>query len=134
MYYYEEKEKRYICNYKNKNNEYKKISYSINSYGKYAKKLIELSDKTHIRYNNYITFKGDDLIIHLYSKKYGYIKAYADKKFYNTVSQYRWSLKKCLNTFYCHSAINKKGKKTSLTLHRLLLKHKICNNDLIDHI
>ena len=39
------------------------VYYGINSYGKYAKSLAEMSEKTGKRYNNYIIENGDVAII-----------------------------------------------------------------------
>ena len=110
-----------------------KCSYSEKSYGKYAKKLAKKSEKTKVRYNNFIEIVDDKTsIIRTYSRTYGYKNIYVDTYNLNILSRFRWRVVKAGCTYYAITTYNDNGNRKTQYMHILLMG--VRENKVIDHI
>lgn len=103
------------------------VSYSVSSYGEYAKILAELSDNTLERYNN-IYIEHNHYMIMKVRYKDNFIDFKIDKDCYDLIKDYRW---KVLNSPTPYLVTRLKNGK-HLILHRFLLG-VTDSNILVDH-
>lgn len=105
------------------------ISYSEKCYGKYAKKLAELSNETHKRYHNVILKKKNYYILRVFNKR-GCFDSKFDECDLEFIISRRWWIKYNSNSNkypYVETKIDGKG----FRLHRLLCD---CTEDkVVDH-
>lgn len=106
------------------------VSYSVNSFGKYAKTLAEMAERDRFKYRNYYEFYDDVVIMIIFSKKYGYHKIPFNRRHFDEVKRYRWHINKQDKTFYCNGKLH--GGRTQYQLHRVITGYK--GKLQIDHI
>ena len=106
-----------------------KTSYSVIRYGKYAKPLAELSEKTNERYKNIYIFKEEYTTLVLYSNKDDkYYEFIIDNDDYEKVKTKTWSIRKCNGNIYAEF---QDENKRHIPLHRFITN---CPRDkVVDH-
>jgi len=108
-----------------------KAYYSVNKYGKHAKKMAEYSAANGVKINNYFEIKDDYVILYSFNKKFNeYKEILVDLDDFNKIKNYYWSCKEDKHTFYGETFIDRH---TRLYLHRLIMNPER-SNQMVDHI
>lgn len=106
----------YEYKYYNSDEKRKTFGASENQYGKYARKIVELSVKEMKPVRTYIIEKKHYAIMKLYSKVYGYVDVKIDKDDIDKVKYYNWTITSSNKGKLLYIRHNKLGR-----LHRYLM-------------
>lgn len=133
MITFNEKRLAYEVDVKNDTGRHR-FSYSMKSYGKYAEILAKITEKTLVRYNNYIETNGEYSIIKTFSRTNGYQDIYVNTSDLPLLETYRWraAYNNNKSKMYAIATFPSKSKRTTVHMHRLLFNFP--EELVIDHI